>query len=164
MVWVRSSLLALRREQVRREHLARATQDLEALAARLARPRSRLRARHEIMDHVQKVLTKYHVRGYLTVQLAQAEEHRFHQAGPGRLMYRPTRTWYPGARPSKKAMEQVRKRVSEIFWRGLTERWKDICRELNRYLTGWARYFAYDTAYPRSVGWTSTWRTGRGIS
>jgi len=84
VVWVRSSLLALRREQVRREHLARATQDLEALAARLAQPRSRLRARHEIMDHVQKVLAKYHVRGYLTVQLAQAEEHRFHQAGPGR--------------------------------------------------------------------------------
>jgi len=63
-------------------------------------------------------------------------------------MYRPTRTWYLGARPTKKAMEQIRQRVSEILWRGRTERWNDIGRELNRYLTGWARYLAYDTAYP----------------
>ena len=45
-------------------------------------------------------------------------------------------------------MEKVRQRVSEILWRGRTERWKDICRELNQYLRGWAAYFAYDTAYP----------------
>ena len=45
-------------------------------------------------------------------------------------------------------MEKVRQRVSEILWRGRTERRKDICRELNQYLTGWAAYFAYDTAYP----------------
>jgi len=31
---------------------------------------------------------------------------------------------------------------------GRKERWKDICRELNQCLTGWAGYFAYDTAYP----------------
>lgn len=66
----------------------------------------------------------------------------------GPLVYRPTRTRYLGARPSKQAMEKVRQRVSEILWRGRTERWPDICRELNQYLTGWAAYFAYDTAYP----------------
>jgi len=38
--------------------------------------------------------------------------------------------------------------VSEILWRGRTERWQDTRRELNQYLTGWAAYFAYDTAYP----------------
>ena len=79
---------------------------------------------------------------------AWKESFRFLGYEFGRLMYRPTRTWYLGARPSKKAMQQVRQRVSEILWRGRTERWKDICRELNQYLTGWARYFAYDTAYP----------------
>ena len=79
---------------------------------------------------------------------AWKESFRFLGYEFGRLMYRPTRTWYLGARPSKKAMEQVRQRVSEILWRGRTERWKDICRELNQYLTGWAAYFAYDTTYP----------------
>jgi len=34
----------------------------------------------------------------------------------GPLVYRPTRTRYLGARPSKKAMEKVRQRVSEILW------------------------------------------------
>jgi len=77
---------------------------------------------------------------------AWKESFRFLGYEFGRLMYRPTRTWYLGARPSKKAMQQVRQRVSEILWRGRTERWQDICRELNLYLAGWARYFAYGTA------------------
>ena len=79
---------------------------------------------------------------------AWKESFRFLGYEFGPLVYRPTRTRYLGARPSKKAMEKVRQRVSEILWRGRTERWKDICRELNQYLTGWAAYFAYDTAYP----------------
>jgi RNA-directed DNA polymerase len=66
----------------------------------------------------------------------------------GPLIYRRTRTRYLGARPSKWAMKKVRQRVSEILRRSRTERWPDICRELNQYLTGWAGYFAYDTAYP----------------
>lgn len=79
---------------------------------------------------------------------AWKESFRFLGYEFGPLVYRPTRTRYLGARPSKKAMEKVRQRVSEILWRGRTERWKDICRELNQYLTGWAAYFAYDTASP----------------
>ena len=115
MVWVRSSLLALRQEQVRREHLARATRDLEALAARLARPRSRLRARREIMDQAQEVLTKYHVREYLTVQLAQAQEHRFHQAGPGRpgpptrYLRKTRRLWNLTYKPAEQAITYDRR-------------------------------------------------------
>ena len=79
---------------------------------------------------------------------AWKESFRFLGYEFGVLVYRPTRTRYLGARPSKKAMEKVRQRVSEILRRGRTERWKDICRELNQYLTGWAAYFAYDTASP----------------
>jgi RNA-directed DNA polymerase len=82
------------------------------------------------------------------VRNAWKESFRFLGYEFGPLMYRPTRTRYLGARPSKKAMEKVRKRVSEILWPGRTEGWKDICRELNQYLTGWAAYFAYGTAYP----------------
>jgi RNA-directed DNA polymerase len=79
---------------------------------------------------------------------AWKESFRFLGYEFGPLVYQPTGTRYLGARPSKKAMEQVRQRVSEILWRGRTARWQDICRELNQYLTGWAAYFAYDTAYP----------------
>lgn len=55
---------------------------------------------------------------------------------------------YLGARPSKKAMKKARERVSEILWRGRTERWEEIRDELNRYLQGWAAYFAYDSHWP----------------
>jgi len=79
---------------------------------------------------------------------AWKESFRFLGYEFGPLVYRPTRTRYLGARPSKKAMEKVRQRVSEILWRGRTGCWKDICRELNQFLAGWATYFAYGTAYP----------------
>ena len=79
---------------------------------------------------------------------AWKESFRFLGYEFGPLVYRPTRTRYLGARPSKKAMEQVRQRVSEILRHGRTERWQDICRELNRFITGWAAYFAYDTPLP----------------
>lgn len=79
---------------------------------------------------------------------AWKESFRFLGYEFGPLVFRPTRTRYLGARPSKKAMEKVRQRVSEILWRGRTERWKDICKELNQFLTGWAAYFAYGTARP----------------
>lgn len=79
---------------------------------------------------------------------AWKESFRFLGYEFGPLVFRPTRTRFMGARPSKKAMEKVRQRVSEILWRGRTERWKDICRELNQFLKGWAAYFAYGTARP----------------
>ena len=79
---------------------------------------------------------------------AWKESFRFLGYDFGPLVYQRTGSRYLGARPSKKAMEKVRQRVSEILWRGRTERWQDICRELNQYLTGWAAYFAYDTARP----------------
>jgi RNA-directed DNA polymerase len=50
---------------------------------------------------------------------------------------------YLGARPSKKAMERVRERVSDILYRGRTEPWEVIRKELNQFLSGWANYFAY---------------------
>jgi RNA-directed DNA polymerase len=55
---------------------------------------------------------------------------------------------YLGARPSKRAATEARGRVSEILWRGRTERWEMIRDELNQYLRGWAVYFAYDSHWP----------------
>lgn len=61
----------------------------------------------------------------------------------GPMMNRRTRLRYLGARPSKKAMETIRKKVSETLRRGRNERWGIIRAELNWRLRGWASYFAY---------------------
>lgn len=53
-----------------------------------------------------------------------------------------TQRRYLGAQPSKKAMEKIRGKVSEILWRGRVERWEVIRDELNPVLRGWANYFA----------------------
>jgi RNA-directed DNA polymerase len=71
------------------------------------------------------------------------ENFRFLGYELGPMMNRRTRRRYLGAQPSKKAMEQIRKKVSETLWRGRTERWEVIRDDLNRQLRGWANYFAY---------------------
>lgn len=77
------------------------------------------------------------------VRNARKEFFRFLGYELGPLVNRRTRRRYPGARPSKKAMERVRGEVSRILYRGRTEPWDEIRKELNQFLTGWASYFAY---------------------
>jgi len=84
VIWVRSALGAARQEQSRRERLARAEEDLVALAERLAGPRPRLRAKKEIAEHVAELLRRHHVDRYLKVDIVQAEDHSFRQAARGR--------------------------------------------------------------------------------
>jgi len=52
IIWVRSSLLARHQEEARRDHLARADEELMAIKQRLASPRSRLRKAAEIDERV----------------------------------------------------------------------------------------------------------------
>ncbi len=77
------------------------------------------------------------------VRNARKEFFRFLGYELGPLVNRRTRRRYLGARPSKKAMERVREKVSAILHRGRTEPWDEIRRELNQFLGGWANYFAY---------------------
>jgi RNA-directed DNA polymerase len=77
------------------------------------------------------------------VRNARKEFFRFLGYELGPLMNRRTRRRYLGARPSKKAMEQVRGKVSELLRRGRTEPWEVIRKQLNQFLQGWASYFAY---------------------
>src|SRR5208282_4373903 len=58
-----------------------------------------------------------------------------------------TRRTYLGAQPSKKAMEQIRKKTDETLRRGRNESWAIIRDELNRVLRGWASYFAYGSPH-----------------
>jgi RNA-directed DNA polymerase len=66
----------------------------------------------------------------------------------GPLMNRRIRRRYLGARPSTKAMERVRAKVGNILRRGRPEPWPVIRDELNRFLQGWANYFAYGSPGP----------------
>jgi RNA-directed DNA polymerase len=80
-----------------------------------------------------------------SIRDARKEHFRFLGYELGPLVYKKTGQKYLGARPSKKAMEHAREEVSRILRRGRTERWEEIVGELNRFLRGWASYFAYDS-------------------
>ena len=81
------------------------------------------------------------------IRNGRQESFRFLGYELGPMMNRRTRRRYLGAQPSKKAMEQIRKKVSKTLWRGRTERWEAIRDELNRLLRGWASYFAYGSPH-----------------
>ena len=81
-----------------------------------------------------------------SIRDARKEHFRFLGYELGPLVYKKTGQRYLGARPSKKAMEHARREVSRLLRRGRTERWEEIAGELNRFLRGWGRYFAYDSS------------------
>jgi RNA-directed DNA polymerase len=80
---------------------------------------------------------------------AKEESFRFLGYELGPLMNKRTQRRYLGAQPSKKAMENIREKVSEILWRGRVERWEVIRDELNLVLRGWANYFAFGSPLVR---------------
>ena len=84
VIWVHSVLLALRQEQTRREGIARAEQELEALLRQVTSRRSRLRRKAEIQARVDEVLRHHKVGRYVVVHLRRRQEHSFKQARPGR--------------------------------------------------------------------------------
>ena len=97
VIWVKSSLLALRQAQTRREHLARAEQELERLRLRISGTRPRLRSRRKILEHVLAIVRRRKVRRYLDVHLVRTQDHRFKQERAGRpgkdTRYRRTTHW-----------------------------------------------------------------------
>jgi len=84
VVWVFSSLLALKQQQSRRERLARAIQDLEDFDRQLAGPRPRRKSKEQIWLRVQDILRTRKVTRYLPVTIVAHEKHLFKQAKPGR--------------------------------------------------------------------------------
>jgi transposase len=84
IIWINSSLLALKQDQTRREQLARAKESLEALKARLAAPKSRIRKAPQIQKEIQEILGRVTSGNYLEVHKTRIDVHRFKQEGRGR--------------------------------------------------------------------------------
>jgi RNA-directed DNA polymerase len=55
------------------------------------------------------------------------------------------RKTYLGAKPSKKRIQRFCGKVREYLHRGNTEPLSEVIGTLNRMLTGWSKYFSYDT-------------------
>lgn len=84
VIWVKSTLLALKQQQRRRERLAAAVEDLVELQQRLASPRSRVGKAAEIDRRVDAILRRRRVRRYLEVRRKTHDEPRYRQMRRGR--------------------------------------------------------------------------------
>lgn len=51
--------------------------------------------------------------------------------------------WYLGASPSKKSVQRIKTKVSELLTPGNKGAWTEVRLRLNRLLGGWSAYFAY---------------------
>ena len=67
VVWVYSSLSALRQANRRRERIARVTEEIHELNAKLAEPRCRRRKRTDLAQRVEEILDTNHARNYCVI-------------------------------------------------------------------------------------------------
>jgi RNA-directed DNA polymerase len=65
---------------------------------------------------------------------------------------------YLGANPSRKSVQRLKTKVGDMLVSGEKRAWPEVCKRLNRMLTGWAAYFSHGalrsayTAIDRHVG------------
>jgi transposase len=84
VVWVYSSLLALRQDSRRRERIARAKEAFGDLNTKLCAPRAHRRNRADVQSRVDDLLANTRTKKYFNIELYQGEEHQFRQATRGR--------------------------------------------------------------------------------
>jgi len=84
IIWVWSTLLALKQKQSRTERLAAAAEELAQLDRRLQGPRPRLQSRAEIGQRIEQIVRRFKVGRYLHGEIWREEIHRFRQERRGR--------------------------------------------------------------------------------
>ncbi len=84
IVWFWSSQKAEQDALTRRRRLARATEELQALATRLQSPRSRVKDIERAQEMVQGILANTQTKGLMNVGVEVQEEAHFKQEKPGR--------------------------------------------------------------------------------
>jgi transposase len=104
VIWVWSTLLAIRQEQRRRERIAKAIEQLEELKQRLASPKTRLRKAAEVERRIQEILDHNRVGRYLKVRRTARVEHSYRQTQRGR----------PGPQTSYR---KITRRRWDVVWR-----------------------------------------------
>jgi RNA-directed DNA polymerase len=62
--------------------------------------------------------------------------------------YRKDGHWYLGASSSKKSVQRLKAKVSDILVPGNMGAWPEVRDQLNRMLRGWSAYFCYGTRLP----------------
>ena len=56
--------------------------------------------------------------------------------------------WYLGASPSRKSVQRLKVKVSDLLVPGEMGAWPDVRNRLNRLLRGWSAYFGYGSRLP----------------
>jgi transposase len=84
IIWVFSSIKALRHAETRRKRIQRAQQQLEALSKRLSSPKTRLRKRSKVHQAIKEILVKLEVTRYLHISVHTEEIHQHRQLKRGR--------------------------------------------------------------------------------
>jgi len=51
--------------------------------------------------------------------------------------------WYLGAAPSKRSVQRIKTKVSDLLMPGNKSAWPEVCARLDRLLGGWAAYFSH---------------------
>jgi RNA-directed DNA polymerase len=109
-----------------------------------------LSRRHAVQarDWTRKVMTRLGLTLNETkTKLRNARQESFdflgYTFGPQR--FRKDGHWYLGARPSKKSVARLRRKVGEVLVPGNKGTWLEVRDRLNSILRGWSSYFRYGT-------------------
>jgi transposase len=84
VIWLWSSLLALKQEQSRRERIAKAQEQLEELQAQLIGSKARRRSHEDVQQRLAAIVGTQQVGRWLQVRVHGTEQHRYRQASRGR--------------------------------------------------------------------------------
>lgn len=84
IIWVYSSLLQLKQDRTRQEHMAAALEAMGDLKRRLAAPKCRLRKASVVGEKIDDILNRFDVRRYLKARRTVRQVHRFVQKRRGR--------------------------------------------------------------------------------
>lgn len=84
VVWLYSSLLALRQESRRRERIAQVEAALTEFNGKLTGSRPRRRKRADVEERVDEILAHSRAKRYFVIEFYHGEEHSYRQANRGR--------------------------------------------------------------------------------
>jgi RNA-directed DNA polymerase len=114
------------------------------LCRRFRHPQSRICGRGSGVD--EAVMTKLGLtlnEAKTSVKDARRDSFDFLGYTLGPRHFRNGGRWYLGAAPSKRSVQRIKTKVSNLLIPGNKGAWPEVCARLNRLLGGWTAYFSY---------------------